>query len=88
MNFNVLVLQFVPLVWGTTFPIIRAASAHLDGVEISPPRFLVAGICMLPFAFKASRAAWRVSRTPTNSRRRGKRCLEKGGKNYSATYHA
>ncbi|HEX5340269.1 MAG TPA: DMT family transporter [Gammaproteobacteria bacterium] len=59
MNFSVLVLLFVTLVWGTTFPIIRAASAHLSGVEITALRFAVAGICMLPFAIKASRAAWR-----------------------------
>ncbi|MGB9428826.1 MAG: DMT family transporter [Gammaproteobacteria bacterium] len=59
MNFSVLVLLFVTLVWGTTFPIIRAASAHLDGVEISALRFLIAGVCMLPFVFKASRMAWR-----------------------------
>ncbi|MGH8373007.1 MAG: DMT family transporter [Gammaproteobacteria bacterium] len=59
MNFSVLVLLFVTLVWGTTFPIIRAASAHLSGVEITALRFLVAGICMLPFAVKASRTAWR-----------------------------
>ncbi|MDE2196858.1 MAG: DMT family transporter [Gammaproteobacteria bacterium] len=59
MNPSVLVLLFVTLVWGTTFPIIRATSAHLSGVEITALRFLVAGICMLPFALKASRAAWR-----------------------------
>ncbi|MGA9853508.1 MAG: EamA family transporter [Gammaproteobacteria bacterium] len=59
MNFSVLVLLFVTLVWGTTFPIIRAATAHLSGAEITAVRFLVAGLCMLPFAFKASRTAWR-----------------------------
>jgi drug/metabolite transporter (DMT)-like permease len=59
VNFSVLVLLFVTLVWGTTFPIIRAASAHLNGVEITALRFLVAGICMLPFTLKASRTAWR-----------------------------
>jgi drug/metabolite transporter (DMT)-like permease len=59
VKFSVLVLLFVTLVWGTTFPIIRAASAHLDGVEISALRFLIAGVCMLPFVFKASRTAWR-----------------------------
>jgi drug/metabolite transporter (DMT)-like permease len=59
VRFSVLVLLFVTLVWGTTFPIIRAASAHLSGVEITALRFLVAGVCMLPFAVKASRAAWR-----------------------------
>lgn len=52
MNFSVLVLLLVTLVWGTTFPIIRVASVHLGGVEITALRFLVAGICMLPFAFK------------------------------------
>jgi len=51
-------LLVVTLVWGTTFPLIRAASAHLSGVEISALRFLVAGLCMLPFALKASRKAW------------------------------
>ncbi len=59
MNFSVLVLLFVTLVWGTTFPIIRAATVHLSGAEITAVRFLVAGVCMLPFAFKASRTAWR-----------------------------
>lgn len=59
MNLSVLVLLLVTLVWGTTFPIIRAASEHLSGVEITALRFLVAGICVLPFALKASRAAWR-----------------------------
>ena len=59
MNPGVLVLLFVTLVWGTTFPLIRATSAHLSGVEISALRFLVAGLCMLPFALRASRAAWR-----------------------------
>ncbi|HET7922139.1 MAG TPA: DMT family transporter [Gammaproteobacteria bacterium] len=53
------VLLFVTLVWGTTFPIIRAASSQLSGVEISALRFLIAGLCMLPFAVKANRTAWR-----------------------------
>lgn len=59
LNLSVLILLFVTLVWGTTFPIIRAASAHLSGVEITAVRFVIAGICMLPFALKASRTAWR-----------------------------
>jgi len=54
-----MLLLFVTLVWGTTFPVIRLATAHLNGAEISEIRFLIAGICMLPFAFKASRRAWR-----------------------------
>lgn len=59
MNVSVLVLLFVTVVWGTTFPIIRAASEHLSGVEISALRFLIAGACMLPFTVNASRKAWR-----------------------------
>lgn len=59
MNPSVLVLLFVTLVWGTTFPIIHAATGHLNGTEISALRFLVAGVCMLPFALKAPRVAWR-----------------------------
>ncbi|MCX9155621.1 DMT family transporter [Niveibacterium sp. 24ML] len=59
MNINVLLLLLVTLVWGTTFPLMKAASATLSGVEISALRFLVAGLVMLPFAMKASRAAWR-----------------------------
>lgn len=59
MNLSVLMLLFVTLVWGTTFPIIRAAAEHLSGVEISALRFLIAGLCMLPFTLNASRKAWR-----------------------------
>ena len=59
MNFYVLVLLFVTLVWGTTFPVIQATTAHLNGAEITALRFLIAGLCMLPFAVKASRRAWR-----------------------------
>lgn len=51
-------LLLVTLVWGTTFPVIRSVAAHLSGMEISALRFLVAGLCMLPVALKASRAAW------------------------------
>ncbi|WP_172202075.1 DMT family transporter [Niveibacterium sp. COAC-50] len=59
MNLNVVLLLLVTLVWGTTFPLMKAASATLSGVEISALRFLVAGVVMLPFALKASRATWR-----------------------------
>lgn len=59
MNFNILLLLVVTLVWGTTFPLLKSASATLSGVEISALRFLVAGVVMLPFALKAPRAAWR-----------------------------
>lgn len=59
VNPGALLLLFVTLVWGTTFPAIRVAIAHLNGAEISEIRFLIAGICMLPFAFTASKTAWR-----------------------------
>lgn len=59
MNPGALLLLFVTLVWGTTFPVIRVAIAHLNGAEITELRFLIAGLCMLPFAFKASKTAWR-----------------------------
>ena len=59
MRLNALLLVLVTLVWGTTFPILKSAAATLSGLEISALRFLVAGACMLPFALKASRAAWR-----------------------------
>lgn len=59
MNPNVLMLLAVTLVWGTTFPLLKAASADLGGVEISALRFLVAAVCLSPFLAKASRQAWR-----------------------------
>jgi len=59
VSYGAALLLFVTAVWGTTFPIIRIASAHLSGVEISALRFLIAGLIMLPVALRASRAAWR-----------------------------
>lgn len=59
MNFHAALLLLVTLVWGTTFPLLKNAAQHLSGLEVSVLRFLVAAICMLPFALKASRAAWR-----------------------------
>lgn len=59
MNRGLLLLLIVALVWGTTFPIIRATSTQLSGVEISVLRFLIAGLCMAPFVFKASRRTWK-----------------------------
>lgn len=59
VNLNVLLLLLVTLVWGTTFPLLKVASASLSGVEISALRFLVAGAVMLPFAWRAPRATWR-----------------------------
>ena len=58
MNPGVLILLLVTLVWGTTFPLLKSASADLGGVEISAFRFLVAAACMAPFLRGASRRAW------------------------------
>jgi drug/metabolite transporter (DMT)-like permease len=59
MNYYAAILLLVTLVWGTTFPILKAATQHLSGLEVSALRFLVAALCMSPFAFRLSRAAWR-----------------------------
>ncbi|WP_028446264.1 DMT family transporter [Chitinimonas koreensis] len=59
MNPSVLLLLLVTLVWGTTFPLLKSASATLSGIEISALRFFVAGLAVLTFALKAPRAAWR-----------------------------
>jgi drug/metabolite transporter (DMT)-like permease len=59
LNRYVLTLLFVTLVWGATFPVMKLATATLSGVEISALRFVVAAVCMAPFALRASRAAWR-----------------------------
>jgi drug/metabolite transporter (DMT)-like permease len=53
------VLLFVTLVWGATFPVLKVATAHLSGVEVSALRFLVAAVCMAPLLVRAPRAAWR-----------------------------
>lgn len=59
LNRYVLTLLFVTLVWGATFPVMKLATASLSGVEISALRFIVAALCMAPFALRASKAAWR-----------------------------
>ncbi|QDQ28027.1 DMT family transporter [Chitinimonas arctica] len=56
---NILLLLLVTLVWGTTFPLLKSAAATLSGVEISAIRFLIAAVCMLPFAWRAPRQTWR-----------------------------
>lgn len=58
MNKHVLALLFVTLVWGATFPVLKLATAHLNGVEISALRFMIAAICMVPWALRAPRRTW------------------------------
>lgn len=58
MNFNVLMLLAVTVVWGTTFPLLKSMAGSLNGLEISACRFVLAAICMLPFLLKAPRRAW------------------------------
>ncbi len=58
MNISVLSLLFVTVVWGATFPVLKIATAQLSGVETSALRFLLAALCMLPWALRAPRRAW------------------------------
>lgn len=58
MNRYVVALLFVTLVWGATFPVLKLATAHLSGVEISSLRFLIAALCMVPWALRAPRRTW------------------------------
>ena len=59
MNIHLLSLLFVTLVWGATFPILKIATAQLSGIETSALRFALAALCMLPWAIRAPRKAWR-----------------------------
>lgn len=59
MNLHAALLILVTLVWGTTFPLLKSATQHLSGLEVSVLRFMAAGLCLSPFAFRLSRAAWR-----------------------------
>jgi drug/metabolite transporter (DMT)-like permease len=59
LNRHVFTLLFVTLVWGATFPVLKLATAQLSGVEISALRFFIAALCMAPFAWRASRQAWK-----------------------------
>lgn len=58
MSIHVVSLLLVTLVWGTTFPILKVATQSLSGIETSALRFLVAGLCLLPWALRATRRAW------------------------------
>ena len=59
MNLNIILLIIVTIIWGTTFPLLRTTGFHLNGLETSTLRFVVAAVCLLPFALKASRKVWR-----------------------------
>lgn len=59
LNPHVFALLFVTLVWGATFPVLKLATAHLSGVEVSALRFLIAAVCMAPFAVRVPRHTWR-----------------------------
>ncbi len=58
VNMPALSLLFVTLVWGLTFPVLKLATAHFTGLEISALRFLVAAFCLLPWAVRAPRKTW------------------------------
>ncbi len=59
MPIYVAILLLVTLVWGATFPIIKMATAHLSGVEVSALRFLVAAVVVVPWAVRARVQTWR-----------------------------
>ena len=59
MNIYVLVLLFVTLVWGATFPVLKLATAQLSGLEVSALRFFIAAAVVLPFAISAPKQAWK-----------------------------
>jgi drug/metabolite transporter (DMT)-like permease len=54
----VLALLLVTLVWGATFPVLKVATAQLSGVEVCALRFALAGVCLLPWAWRALPGAW------------------------------
>ena len=54
-----LALVLVTLVWGATFPVLKLATASLSGAEVTALRFVIAALALLPWAWRASRAAWR-----------------------------
>ena len=58
MHFNLAILLFVTLVWGTTFPLLKTASSTLSGVEISGIRFFLAAVCMAPFMRRVPLRTW------------------------------
>jgi drug/metabolite transporter (DMT)-like permease len=49
---------FVTLIWGATFPILKIATAQLSGVEVCALRFVMAAVCMAPFALRVPRRTW------------------------------
>jgi len=59
MSVHLFSLLFVTVVWGATFPVLKIATAQLSGIETSALRFAMAALCMLPWAVRASRQAWR-----------------------------
>ncbi len=59
MNLNILLLLVVTLVWGTTFPLLKSATADLSGLEISALRFVIASLFLSPFLLRAKWPVWR-----------------------------
>lgn len=53
---GVLALLFVTIVWGTTFPAMKDLSEHFSAVWIAFLRFALAGVLLLPFVLRASKA--------------------------------
>lgn len=62
MKHPILILVFVTMVWGTTFPLLKGLSQcpGLDGVKVSALRFFIAALCLLPLIFRISAATWKA----------------------------
>ena len=52
-------LLLVTAVWGTTFPAMKALSAHFDAMQLIFLRFAIAGAVLAPCAIDMRRTEWR-----------------------------
>jgi len=53
---GILALLIVTIVWGTTFPAMKDLSGHFSAVWIVFLRFLLGGLLLVPFLFRARRS--------------------------------
>lgn len=56
---GILLLVFVTVVWGSTFPIVKDATASLAPATLLAWRFTLAMIVLVPFLLRATRRLWR-----------------------------
>ena len=62
MKRPILILVFVTMVWGSTFPLLKGMSQcpGLDGMTLSGLRFFIAALCLSPLLFRISAATWKA----------------------------